>query len=50
MFLIEKVTCIHGIELKDEDRPEHSCEQCADVLSIVDGRDFLKAIGMKEDT
>ena len=49
MFLIEKVKCIHGIELSDEDRPENSCHQCADVLSIIDGREFLEAIGMKEE-
>lgn len=48
MFLIEKVTCYHGIELTDEDRPEKSCEQCREVLSIIDGREFLEAIGMKE--
>ncbi len=49
MFLIEKVTCIHGIVLTDEDRPEQSCAQCKEVLSIVDGREFLEAIGMKEE-
>ena len=40
MITIEAVKCLHGIE-----EPE-VCNDCADLLQIEDGREFLERIGM----
>ena len=40
MITIEAVKCLHGI-----DEPE-VCNDCADLLQIEDGREFLERIGM----
>ena len=47
MWVFDEVRCIHGIVLEDDDRPEKSCEQCADLLQIEDGEAFLRRIGME---
>ena len=46
MITIDEVRCLHGTVLRDEDNPGRDCEECADLLQVADGREFLLALGM----
>ena len=45
MIYIDRITCIHGVEVESPESVA-ACETCIDLLQIEDGEEFLERIGM----
>ncbi len=45
MIYIDRITCIHGVEMENPESVA-ACDVCCDLLQIEDGREFLERIGM----